>query len=219
MNIEVSHITKKYKKKTILKDISFAAKEGECIGILGKNGCGKTTLLSILAGIQKKDSGSWEIKDTEEVNPFLEIGYVPQGCPFMDDLTALDNLKLWYNSSCSDLNEELNNGILKMLHVDEFTHKKVSSLSGGMKKRLSIGCAMANKPRILILDEPSASLDLECKEDIATYLTKYKQAGGIIIITSHEEHEINLCDTIYILKDGTLHKHDYKDIPNLLKEM
>ena len=219
MEITVSHITKKYKKKTILKDISFAAKEGECIGILGKNGCGKTTLLSILAGIQKKDSGSWTITDEKEVNPLLEIGYVPQGCPFMDDLSALDNLKLWYNSSCSDLKEELESGILKMLHVDEFINKKVSSLSGGMKKRLSIGCAMANKPSILILDEPSASLDLECKEDIAAYLTKYKEAGGIIIITSHEEHEINLCDTIYILKDGVLQKHDYKDIPTLLKSM
>ena len=219
MNIEVSHITKSYKKRQILKDITFAAKEGECIGILGKNGCGKTTLLSILAGIQKKDSGSWAITNSENTNPSLEIGYVPQGCPFMDDLTALDNLKLWYNSSCSNLNEELESGILKMLHVDEFTNKKVSSLSGGMKKRLSIGCAMANKPRILILDEPSASLDLECKEDIAEYLKKYKQSGGIIIIASHEEREINLCDTIYILKDGVLHKHDYTDIPNLLKDM
>ena len=106
-----------------------------------------------------------------------------------------------------------------MLHVDEFINKKVSSLSGGMKKRLSIGCAMANRPSVLILDEPSASLDLECKEDIASYLNSYKQSGGIIIIASHEEREINLCDIIYILKNGVLQKHEYKDIPTLLKSM
>ena len=219
MKIEVSHISKKYKKKLILKDITFAAENGTCIGILGKNGCGKTTLLSILAGIQKQSSGTFNITNNIKDSYVFDIGYVPQGCPFMEDLSALDNLKLWYNSSCSDLNEELDHGILKMLQVDKFINKKVSSLSGGMKKRLSIGCAMANKPGILILDEPSASLDLECKEDIATYLNKYKEAGGIIIIASHEEREINLCDRIYILKDGVLQKHDYKDIPNLLKSM
>jgi len=219
MKIEVSHISKKYKKKLILKDISFAAENGTCIGILGKNGCGKTTLLSILAGIQKQSSGTFNITNNGNDSYVFDIGYVPQGCPFMEDLSALDNLKLWYNSSCSDLKAELDHGILKMLQVDKFISKKVSSLSGGMKKRLSIGCAMANKPGILILDEPSASLDLECKEDIATYLNKYKEAGGIIIIASHEEREINLCDTIYILKDGILEKHDYKSIPHLLKSM
>ena len=134
----------------------------------------------------------------------------------MEDLTARDNLKLWYTGSFSDLNKELDEGILKMLGVDTFVDKKVRTLSGGMKKRLSIGCAMANKPRILILDEAGAGLDLPCKNFILDYLKKYKESGGIIILASHEEPEIKFCDKLFILKDGVLTPHQYTSTSKLI---
>lgn len=87
------------------------------------------------------------------------------------------------------MKKELNSGILAMLGIDEFLNVRVSKMSGGMKKRLSIGCAVANNPHILILDEPGAALDLVCKERIYSYLKDFKSKGGIVLISTHEEYE------------------------------
>ena len=96
-----------------------------------------------------------------------------------------------------------------MLGIGEFIGKRVSKLSGGMKKRLSIGCAMAKRPPVLLLDEPTAALDLQCKQDIAAYLRAYRQSGGIVLLTTHEESELKLCDSWYILKNGRLTPYQY----------
>lgn len=225
MQIKVTNIKKKYRigRKKVLEDICFEAKSGECVGILGANGCGKTTLLSILAGIQNADSGEFLVdginvmKRRRNINKI--IGYVPQGNPLMEELTAKDNLRLWYCDSVLDMNKELENGVLKMLGITDFLKVQVSRMSGGMKKRLSIGCAVANNPKILILDEPGASLDLLCKNQIAEYLRKYKENNGIIIIASHEEKEIELCDRIYILKNGVLTETYNRNVDELAKKM
>lgn len=226
-DIKVTNLKKKYNRRSgyVLKDISFEGNYGECIGILGKNGCGKTTLISILCGIIDAQEGQLILNESNtnllkkpsQIKNY--IGYVPQGYPFMNDLSAMDNLKLWYKGSAKELKYELSEGILKSLGVNEFISKKVSALSGGMKKRLSIGCAMINKPRILILDEPGASLDLECKQLIIHYLNEFKKSGGMVIIATHEESEINMCDKLYIMKDGVLSLHNYQGIDNLLKSL
>ena len=91
-----------------------------------------------------------------------------------------------------------------MLGIREMQKKTVSTLSGGMKKRLSIACALSNHASILILDEPGAALDLECKADIREYLEKYRKNGGTILLTSHEMPELSLCTVMYVLKGGGL---------------
>lgn len=211
MKIEIKHIKKHFKKKQVLSDVSFCAESGSCIGILGGNGSGKSTLLSILAGVQKADGGEFVCNDKDLfVNPSLRanaLGYVPQGTPLIDELTAWDNLLLWYDRKA--LKDELSNGVLKMLGIDEFVKTTVSKMSGGMKKRLSIGCAIAKKQPILLLDEPTSALDLACKEKIAEYLKNYKQAGGIIIIATHDVMELELCDKLFILKNGVLNPFEY----------
>ena len=93
--------------------------------------------------------------------------------------------------------------------VDEFVKVQVNKMSGGMKKRLAIGCAMAKQPPVLLLDEPTAALDLACKESIARYLGQYKAAGGILLLTTHDVQELSLCDQIYILRNGALHQYAY----------
>lgn len=197
-------------KKKVLENISFDAHGGECIGILGANGCGKSTLLSILAGILKADSGSLFLNGTELLHKKRSqktspaIGYVPQEYPLLEELSALDNLKLWYADSPLSLDKELSSSFLAMLGIPDFLKVRVRQMSGGMKKRLSIGCAAAKDPRVLILDEPGAALDLVCKERIAFYLKNYKDSGNMIIIATHEEQEINFCDRLYLLKDGSL---------------
>lgn len=206
--IEVNHLKKSYGRKKILKDVSLRAESGRCIGIIGANGCGKSTLLSILAGIQKPDEGEilyFGEKAGRDSRFFLKYtGYVPQEHPLIPELTVRDNLSLWFADSGKNLEEELESGLLYDLGIREFLKKKVKHLSGGMKKKVSIACAVARKVPILILDEPGAALDLPSKRDIQNYMRQYAEAGGTVILSSHEEGEIGICDELYALTGGFL---------------
>ena len=207
MKIEAEHIKKHYGRKTVLNDICFDGISGQCIGILGANGCGKSTLLSVLAGVLKADGGTFSIDSKNLLGKNTKsgklVGYVPQGTPLIEELSALDNLRLWYCDSRLDMETELKSG------VNDFLKVPVNKMSGGMKKRLSIGCAVANDPCVLIMDEPSAALDLVCKERIHNYILDFRSMGGIVIIATHEEQEINLCDKHYIMKNGVLSPLNY----------
>ena len=226
MNFEIRSIKKRYGKKAPLVDASITANEGQCIGILGKNGAGKSTLLTILAGVQNADGGEFIYSlDGESSCDLLKdrrtlastVGYVPQGTPLFEELSARDNLLLWFNKR--SLEAELKDGVLKMLEINDFLSVPVKKMSGGMKKRLSIGCSMAKKPKILLLDEPCAALDLVCKQSIYSYLEKFKVAGGTIIITTHDESDLALCDAVYILKDDILSPYQYDGDVSRLIEM
>ncbi|MBP3305767.1 MAG: ABC transporter ATP-binding protein [Oscillospiraceae bacterium] len=204
--IKIKNIAKRYKGNQVLRDITLTAEGGRCIGILGANGSGKSTLLSILAGVQPCDKGEFFC---DEIDLFANkrrrgdlVGYVPQGTPLIEELTAWDNLLLWYDRE--EAKKELETGVLKLLGIRDFLKVPVSKMSGGMKKRLSIGCAVAKRPPILLLDEPTAALDLACKENIAAYLRRYKQAGGLLLLTTHDIPEMELCDEWYIIRDGIL---------------
>jgi len=222
MQIQISHIQKKYGKKQVLKGIDLTCQGGQCIGILGSNGSGKSTLLSILAGVLGADKGSFlcDGKDllTDHRRRAHLVGYVPQGTPLMEELTAWDNLRLWYSKE--QLTRELETGVLKLLGIGEFLKVPVRKMSGGMKKRLSIGCAMAKRPPILLLDEPTAALDLACKQDIADYLRSYKASGGLLLLTTHDLQELQLCDSLYIIKDGVLVPFAYDgDLQKLVQSL
>lgn len=220
MRIEIKNISKAYGKKQVLRDISFEAEGGKCIGILGANGCGKSTLLSILSGVLERDGGEFLFNDEDlfqnRKRRSALIGFVPQGTPLIEELSAWDNLLLWFDRDT--LKKELDNGVLKMLGIDEFLKVTVRKMSGGMKKRLAIGCAMAKQPPVLLLDEPTAALDLACKQKISDYLVKYKEAGGLLLLTTHDSLELSLCDECYIIKDGVLNSFEYTGNLNTLVE-
>ncbi len=221
MKIEIKTITKSFGKKTVLRGIDLVAESGSCVGILGSNGSGKSTLLSILAGIQK--GGGDFLADGKSLfdNPKLHsktVGYVPQGTPLIEELSARDNLLMWYDKK--DLKKELSDGVLSLLHINDFLKLPVSKMSGGMKKRLSIGCAVAKKPPVLLLDEPTAALDLACKSQIGEWLARYKAEGGILLITTHDVLELEMCDAWYIIKDGRLEKFEYDgNIQHLIENL
>lgn len=206
--IEVTDISKKYGRKQVLTDINFTAEKGDCIGIVGANGCGKSTLLKILQGGLKPNGGTITYDGNTPLanHRFFKkyIGYVPQDNPLFANLTVMDNLKLWYCDSSRDLKQDIESGIIKDFKIDSFIKSKVANLSGGMKKRLSIACALATNPQILIMDEPGAFLDIIAKNDIVTYMKKYIAGGGTIIISSHEECELSVCTKMYLMKDGVL---------------
>lgn len=211
MEMELTGIRKSYKKKQVLTNISLSAKRGECVGILGGNGCGKSTLLSILAGVQRADGGAFVYQGQDLFRNSARIpevlGYVPQGNPLIEELNAWDNLRMWYDGAT--LKKELEQGALAMLGIGNFMRTPVHKMSGGMKKRLSIGCAVVARPKILVLDEPSAALDLVCKENIYRYLERYKAEGGIIVLATHDMQELELCDRCFIMKNGILEDYQY----------
>lgn len=222
MQIEITNVQKAFGKKKILRDCTFSACSGMRVGILGSNGSGKSTLLSILAGVQKADGGSFQCDGAEL---FIQhklrsrlVGYVPQGTPFLEELSAWDNLRLWYTGK--SLAQELERGVLAQLGIGEFVKMPVNKLSGGMKKRLSIGCAMAGRPPILLLDEPTAALDLVCKATIHEYLLDYQRSGGIVILTTHDVQAIDSCDVLYSLKEGALAPLAYDgDLQSLMERL
>jgi len=222
MEVRIEHISKRYGRKQVLQDVSLQAFGGQCIGILGANGSGKSTLLSILAGVLRPNGGSFSV-DGQEL--FRDaglrgrcVGFVPQGTPLLEELTAWDNLRLWYDKET--LRQELSGGVLHTLGIGEFLKMPVRKLSGGMKKRLSIGCAVAGRPPIVLLDEPTAALDLACKQAISDYLRQYKAAGGLLILTTHDVLELQLCDSWYILKNGVLVPYVFDgDVDALVKSL
>ena len=209
--IAVSEIKKSYRDKVVLRSVSFTAQNGDCIGVLGGNGTGKSTLLRTLAGVIPPDGGQFLWNDIDLLRDDARreafVGYVPQGTPLLQELSAKDNLRLWYDSE--SLARSLDEGVLKLLGVDKFLKTPVFRMSGGMKKRLSIGCAVAHDPRILLMDEPSAALDLVCKEQILHYLATFRRRGGIVILSTHDVQEINVCSARYMLRDGAAERYPY----------
>ena len=211
MDVKVVNVRKKYRQREVLKDVTFSAGPGDCVGILGGNGSGKSTLLKTLAGVLEPDAGAFTYQDTDlfrnEKLRSAAVGYVPQGTPLLQELTAMDHLRLWYTPEA--LRRGLNGGVLELLGIPAILKKPVWRMSGGMKKRLSIGCALASNPRILLLDEPSAALDLVCKADILDYFCMFRDRGGILILATHDPQELELCTRYRILRDGVAEEYSY----------
>ncbi len=203
--IQAVNIISSYGKKRVLCGVNLSAGAGQCVGIVGTNGCGKSTLLNILSGLHRADAGEiyFDGNKTQGRKGFVDhVGYVPQENNLIPELSVMDNLRLWYKDA-NALRQSIDQGFLKALGIDSMCRLKAGKLSGGMRKRVSIGCALSGNPPILILDEPDAALDLPGKAEIRKYLGMYKQMGGTILIATHDEADLALCDRIYALNRGT----------------
>lgn len=191
--VTVEKVSLKY-KKAVLTDVSINAEKGEVIGLLGLNGSGKSTLLSAIAGLRKPSSGSIKVNG--------KAGFVTQENALIDELTAMDNLKMWTPLSRQDILKELTETELSILKVNEFIDLKVKRMSGGMKKRLAIASVLLAKPDILLMDEPLAALDIPAKNDIINFIDSFRSKGGTVFIASHSEELFKHCSKIYLLKNG-----------------
>lgn len=213
MQLEIRDIGKRFGKKQVLRGASFLAEGGAAVGLVGENGSGKSTLLRILAGVLRPDAGSFRLDGRELFSTRGElsrqVAYVPQGTPLAGELSAYDNLRLWYDRAA--LEQSLKNGILAELGVGEFLRTRADRLSGGMKKRLVIGCAMARSPRILLLDEPTSALDPAAKARVLEYVRRFCLEGGAAVIATHDPEELALCREGYLLRDGRLRPYDLRD--------
>ncbi len=188
---QIEHISKSYGKKQILNDISFVVPDGSAIGILGANGSGKSTLLSCIA---KKYSAGSKVR----------FGYVPQENPLFDELKPIDNLRMWTNKKKPEILSLLTTPPLCKLGIQNFLDTPVKNMSGGMKKRLSLACALLEHPQILLMDEPFAALDLPAKQDALQFMQYYLGLGNSILIASHEEAVFQFCSHVYLLQNGTI---------------
>ncbi|MFI3114788.1 MAG: ATP-binding cassette domain-containing protein [Clostridia bacterium] len=195
-NLSCNNLSKDFNKTTILSNVSISVSKGECLGILGDNGSGKSTLMSIFAGVLAPTSGQILLNDSLEFDR-KKIAYVPQEPALFENLSVLDNYKIWLSAyNISDLN------IPEFLYTDP--KKKVSKLSGGQKKKISIAIALLNNPDFIIMDEAFASLDAKTVDLLTNYLKNNKNLG--VLYSSHNILEIaNICDRCIVLKNGQVH--------------
>jgi len=218
--IELKNLTKTYTTKgqsvEALKNISFTIKQGEFFGLLGPNGAGKSTLINILGGVVKKTSGTASILDTDisddHVNAKKNIGIVPQEVSFDPFSSILDAIKYQYGFYGLPFDKAYTEELLKKLDLLDKQKSEVRQLSGGMKRRFMIARAMIHQPKVLILDEPTAGVDIELRHDLYDLVKKLNEEGITIILTSHYLEEVELlCDRVAIIHKGNLVALDHKD--------
>jgi ABC-2 type transport system ATP-binding protein len=197
------NINKSFGKAAVLRDISLNVKRGSALAVAGENGAGKTTLLKVLATASGPDSGELSIGGVDAISQPAKaremIGYVPQGIALMQELSVKDNLYYWMKEK----DDGLYRWTLKTIGLEGMEKKKVSKLSGGMKRRLNIGASLVLCPRVLILDEPLAGVDIANRRKIIESLCALKEQGVTIIFTSHYIDEMStLADELIALRDG-----------------
>ena len=209
--IEVEDFSFFYGSKQVLFNIGMTFETNRVTALIGPSGCGKSTLMQIMAGILKPDGGElcyFGKKAAYKSSTFRRFcGYVPQENPLMEELTVQDNLKLWGGSHNANTKE-----LVAQFQLEDLLQTEVSKLSGGMKRRLSIACALVESPSFLLMDEPTTALDLYYKESIHQWMKTYQQKNGIILMTTHDESEIRNADRCLFMDEGKVQELDAEDI-------
>ena len=203
----VEHLTKSYGSLQALKNVSLDVKEGEFFGLLGPNGAGKTTLISILAGLCRPDSGCAFVMGTNVQTNFFEgrrlLGVVPQEVVFDPFFTVRETLRFQSGYFGIRNNDDWIDEIMTHLDLTSKANSNMRSLSGGMKRRVLVAQALVHRPPVIVLDEPTAGVDVELRQSLWKFISRLNQDGHTILLTTHylEEAE-SLCGRIAMLKSG-----------------
>jgi ABC-2 type transport system ATP-binding protein len=203
----VEHLTKSYGSLQALKNVSLDVKEGEFFGLLGPNGAGKTTLISILAGLCRPDSGRAFVMGTNMQTNFIEarrlLGVVPQELVFDPFFTVRETLRFQSGYFGIRNNDDWIDEIMTNLDLTSKANSNMRSLSGGMKRRVLVAQALVHRPPVIVLDEPTAGVDVELRQSLWKFISRLNQDGHTILLTTHylEEAE-SLCGRIAMLKSG-----------------
>ena len=209
-SIEVINLSKSYKLKKAVKNVSFKINENEIMGLLGPNGCGKTTTIAMILGLLKPSSGQVLINgmdiENHRISLLHKMNFISPYIELPKKLTVKQNLIVYGKLySVKNLNERID-FLANKLRLSEFLNSITGELSSGQKNRVSLAKALINNPTILLLDEPTASLDPETGNFIRTFLENYKQEKKIsILLASHNMNEVKrLCDSVLMMKDGII---------------
>ena len=208
--ITVNGLTKHYHEVTALNGIDFEIPQGQTFGLLGPNGAGKTTAINILCGLVTVDSGTVCLAgQTDPTRPEVRrvLGLAPQGLALYEELSAQQNLTYFaklYGFSGKALAQRIDY-CLEVAQLSERRKHRVSTFSGGMKRRLNLACALLHEPKILLLDEPTVGVDPQSRNLIFETIEDLRQAGATILYTTHYMEEAQrLCDRVAIMDHGTI---------------
>jgi len=209
--LEIDNLVKKYGKMTAVDDISFKVKRGEFFGFLGKNGAGKSSTIHSITGIARFQEGTIKVFGFDVVKDYREarkkVGLSPQEYNldfFTSVRKTLDFVAGYYGMRKKEREMRIEE-LLKQFNLTEHADKEFQKLSGGLKRRAVLARAMVHSPELLILDEPTAGLDVELRRELWDYLKKINKEGTTIVLTSHYLEEVEmLCNRIAIINDGKI---------------
>jgi ABC-2 type transport system ATP-binding protein len=208
--VEVKGLKKSYGKTTALKGISFLVKEGEIFGIIGPDGAGKTTLFRILTTLLLADEGDAEVDGYHVIKDYKEIrkrvGYMPGRFSLYQDLTVEENLQFFATVFNTTIEE--NYDLVKDIYsqIEPFKTRRAGKLSGGMKQKLALSCALIHKPTVLFLDEPTTGVDPVSRKELWEMLKRLKAQGITILVSTPYMDEAALCDRIALMQNGSFLK-------------
>jgi ABC-2 type transport system ATP-binding protein len=208
--ITVSNIKKTYNKgsATALKDISFSVNRGELFGLIGSDGAGKTTLFRILTTLLLADEGVAVVNDFDVVKDYKKIrncvGYMPGKFSLYQDLTIEENLHFFATVFGTTIQQ--NYDLIKDIYqqIEPFKDRRAGKLSGGMKQKLGLCCALIHRPVVLFLDEPTTGVDVVSRKEFWEMLKKLKEQGITILVSTPYMDEANLCDRIALIQKGQI---------------
>ena len=212
MSIKINNLSKKYKEALVVKNINFELKKGSIVGLLGPNGCGKTTTIGMILGLIKPSSGNVLIngvnieKEKNRTKILEKVNFISPYVELPKKLTIEENLKVYGKLyGVNNLNEKIPN-LMQDLNLIEFRNRKTGELSSGQKNRVSLAKALINEPEILLLDEPTASLDPDIGDYIRTYIEKFaSKKNTTILLASHNMNEVErLCSEVMMMKKGEI---------------
>jgi len=210
-SVIVENITKTYGKKkevTALSDISFDVSQGELFGIIGPDGAGKTSLFRILTTLLLADSGKVSVDGLDVVKDYKairkRIGYMPGKFSLYQDLSVKENLNFFATIFNTSIEE--NYDLIKDIYVqiEPFKERKAGKLSGGMKQKLALSCALIHHPSILFLDEPTTGVDAVSRKEFWEMLKGLKRQGITILVSTPYMDEAGLCDSVALIQNGKI---------------
>ncbi|MDE7412165.1 MAG: ABC transporter ATP-binding protein [Muribaculaceae bacterium] len=206
--VKVSDISKRYGKNTALDNISFSVGRGELFGIIGPDGAGKSSLYRILATLLLPEEGKVEIAGLDVVKDFRKlrpkIGYMPERFSLYQDLTVRENLNFF--ASLFDVSVKKNYDLIAPIfgQLEHFPDRKAGALSGGMKQKLALSCALIHRPEILLLDEPTTGVDAVSRNEFWNMLAGLKEHGITILVSTSYMDEATKCDQIAMMNEGQI---------------
>ena len=208
MSITATNISKSYKNVKALQNISFEVKPGELFGLIGPDGAGKTTLFRVLTTLLIADEGIATVAGYDVLADYKEIrnnvGYMPGRFSLYQDLTVAENLNFFATIFGTTIEE--NYDLIKDIYVqiEPFKDRRAGKLSGGMKQKLALCCALIHKPKVLFLDEPTTGVDPVSRKEFWEMLKRLQQKDITILVSTPYMDEAELCDRVALIQDGKI---------------